>query len=365
MSSSLTRVGLVGCGNVSSTYLGNAHLFAATLRVVACADVDAAAAERTAAAHGIVALEPDALLADPGIDIVLNLTVPGAHLSVARAAVSAGKHVYVEKPLGTSVEGARALLAEAEARGVRVGGAPDTFLGAAHQTARRLVSEGALGRIIGGSAAVLDRGMEDWHPNPAPFYAAGGGPLFDMGPYYITALVSLLGPAARVVARGRVGVGQRTVRVGPNAGTPIPVEVPTSVDAIVGFAQGAEIVLSASWDVWRHQRAHIELHGTEGSMILPDPNWFGGPVLLSRRGGPWRDVGDAGLPFGQANRRLGDGSDVADYRMLGLADMAAAIRDGRPHRADGTLALHVLEIMSAVAASGRDGREIRLEGASG
>ena len=349
-------VGLIGCGNISTTYLGNAGMFAEAFRIVAVADVNMQAARTAGEQHGIPAIPVEAMLADPAIEAILNLTVPSAHVPVARAAIETGKHVYVEKPLGLTVADATALLAAAATRGLRIGVAPDTFLGAAHQTARRLVDEGAIGRVVGGNAAVMGRGMENWHPNPAFFFAEGGGPLFDMGPYYLASLVDLIGPARSVLASGGIGVTERTIGNGPRKGAPIPILTPTTINALIRFDNGADIVFSASWDVWTHKRPHLELYGTEGTLALPDPNWFGGPVRISRRGGPWEEIFDPNRPFGQANRGFDDGEAVADYRGCGLADMAQAIRQERPHRAGEGLGLHVLSIMEATGDAVREGR---------
>lgn len=350
-------VGLVGCGNISATYLDHAPLFAEAFRIVGVADLDGRTAEAAGERYGVPARTVEELLADPAVEAILNLTVPAAHVPVARGAIEAGKHVYVEKPLGVTVAEATDLLAAAAARGLRVGVAPDTFLGAAHQTARRLVDEGAIGRVVGGSAAVMDRGMEEWHPNPSFFFTKGGGPVFDMGPYYLASLVDLLGPARSVSASGLIGLRERSIGSGPRKGAAIPIETPTTVNALLRFEGGADIVLSASWDVWSHRREHLEIYGTQGTLVLPDPNWFGGPVRLSRHGGSWEDILDPERPFGRPNRTLGDGSTVADYRGAGLADLAQAIREGRPHRAGGTLGLHVLSIMEAIETAMRDRTE--------
>ena len=282
------------------------------------------------------------------VEAVLNLTIPAAHVPVALAAVEAGKHVYLEKPLGTSVLEARKLIERAADKGVLVGAAPDTFLGAGHQTAKCLIEDGAIGAIVGGSAAVIDRGMEDWHPNPNSFFAAGGGPVFDMGPYYLTSLVSLLGPVELVTSFASTGLKERRVASGPNQGKAIQIEVSTTVNSILRFRGDVNSAFTASWDAWSHRRSHIEIYGTAGTIILPDPNWFGGAVELSRHGEPFQPVFDNNLAYGEALRVLSDGSKVADYRGAGLAEMAGAIRTGSPYRPNGEFALHVLTVIEAM-----------------
>lgn len=352
MTYSPVRVGLIGCGNIAETYLSNAKLFADRFVIAAVADIDPDAAQAAGTRHGLPAVSPEELIADPSIEAILNLTVPSAHVPVALAAVQTGKHVYLEKPLGTSVAEAKGLLARAGDMRVLVGAAPDTFLGAAHQTALKLIKDGAIGDIVGGSAAIMDRGMEDWHPNPGFFFAKGGGPVLDMGPYYLTSLVSLLGPVHRVTALSSTGLKSRHVGQGPNAGKAIAIEVPTTVNAVLRFGNEIDVTFTASWDVWSHRRSHIEIYGTEGTLVLPDPNWFGGTVELSRRGGPFQPIVDENAPYGRPNRRLGDGTVVADYRGLGLAEMAHAIRAGTSFRADGSLALQVLSMMEAITKPG-------------
>jgi len=345
------RVGLVGCGNISEIYLVNAARFPA-IRVVACADLNAAAAQVKAEAHGIAARSVADLLASDDVDIVLNLTVPAAHAEVALAALAAGRHVYTEKPLATTTAAGRLILESATARGLRVGAAPDTVLGAGVQTARRLLDEGTLGRPLLGTAAILSHGMEMWHPNPDFFFKAGGGPVLDMGPYYVATLLTLLGPVTTVAAIGQIGNAERIITApdSPFRGNRIKVETLTSVQALLQFANGTQVSFLASWDVWNHSLPAIELHGTEGSLRVPDPNWFGGDVQVARGGTPFEAVATAGMVYGGANWPTFAG-DVANYRGLGLADMADAIETGRPHRANGDVGLHALAVMEAMLES--------------
>lgn len=338
-------VGLIGCGNISAAYLTAARNFP-ELRIACCADARPEAAERCAAEFGVAATSVEALLQDPEVEVVLNLTTPQAHVPVALAAVRHGKHVHTEKPLGTSTAEARPLIEEAAAAGLRLGCAPDTFLGGAHQTARRLIDEGAIGAPLSGTAFMLNHGHEHWHPDPAFYYAAGGGPMFDMGPYYLTDLVNLLGPVAGVQGIATAGFAERTVGSGPKAGEVIRVATPTHVAGLLHFVNGAVVSLTTSFDVWQHRHGPIEIYGTEGSLVVPDPNRFGGTVSLARRREPWMDV------------PLSHGFADGNFRILGLVDMARAIRSGRPHRCNGDVAFHVLEIMEALGRSSETGRRI-------
>ena len=337
------RVGLIGAGHISADYLRATCFFEQQMKVVVCADLNAAAAEARAREFGIEFTSVDALLENDSIELVLNLTTPQAHVPVGFRAVEAGKHTYCEKPLGLSVAEAEPFLKAARSRGVRVGCAPDTFLGGGQQTARHLIDNGAIGTPIGGTAFILLPGHERWHPNPAFYYQPGGGPVFDMGPYYLTALVNLLGPIKRVVSCGRRTFSQRTIGSGPRRGESFPVEVQTHFGALLDFQSGALVSFNASFDVQGHSHAPIEIYGTEGTLQVPDPNIFGGPVRHLAKNGKWRDVA---LTHGFGDR---------DYRGLGVAEMASAMASDAAHRASDALALHVLEVMEAVVNSGLTG----------
>ncbi|RYC30414.1 Gfo/Idh/MocA family oxidoreductase [Lichenibacterium minor] len=355
----ITGIGVIGCGSISLAYMRNAALFG-NMRLVACADVVHEAAERRGAAFGVRAQSVDALLDNGDVDLVLNLTVPAAHVEVTLSALSAGKHVFTEKPLATSAEDGRRLVAEAAARGSLLGSAPDTFLGAAGRRARRLMDEGAIGRVVTGTAFMMGRGMEHWHPNPQFYYQPGGGPVFDMGPYYLTMLVNLLGPVARVVAMTGTGERERLITAdGPLKNTHFAVGTPTTVLSLLEFRAGATITFGASWDVFRHSNHPIELHGTKGSLRLPDPDTFGGPVSLSDGEADWTHLETERDLYGARNWPIA-APDRANYRMLGVADMVAAIGAGRSPRASGDLALHVLDVMEAILRSGESGSPVRV-----
>jgi predicted dehydrogenase len=340
-------VGLIGCGNISSIYLTNLPR-SPGVKVRGIADLRPETAKAQGAKFNVEAMPVDALLARDDIDIVVNLTVPDAHSAVSLAALGAGKNVFSEKPLAIDVDLGRKVVEEAEARGLMVGCAPDTFLGAGGRLARRLLDEGKIGRVLAGTAFVMSHGMEHWHPDPEFFFKRGGGPVLDVGPYYITALVNLLGPVARVMSVTGTGFPERIVTAeGPRKGHRIAVETPTTAMAVLEFVSGAQVLFGASWDVWKHSHPPIELYGTDGSMRVPDPNFFGGIVEISEGGGDWIEHDATALPLGAINWPA-DTPRFANHRALGVAEMAAALRSKKPNHASGRLALHVLEVMDAM-----------------
>ena len=342
-----TRVGIIGCGNISGIYLANCRKLPG-LALVACADLALARARAKAAQHGIRAATVDELLADPDIDLVINLTIPSVHAEVSQRALAAGKHVYTEKPLATRRADGAATLALARAKGLRVGSAPDTFLGGGLQTCRKLIDAGAIGEPVAAVAFMTGHGPEGWHPDPEFFYKPGAGPMFDMGPYYLTALVSLLGPIVRVTGSARISFPERTIGSGPQQGQQIVVETPTHVAGVLDFAGGAVATIITSFDVWAASLPRIEVYGSEGSLNVPDPNTFGGPVRI--RLAKDKELRDVPLTHGYTENSRG----------LGVADMASAIREGRPHRASGELAFHVLDVMAAFEEASTAGRHMAI-----
>ena len=342
-------VGIIGAGNISSQYLKAMKTFP-VLDIRGIADMKPEVAEKKAAEFGVKAATVDALLADPSVDIIVNLTIPRAHVAVGLEAIAAGKHVYSEKPLGVNFAEARTLVAAARRKGVRIGSAPDTFLGGGHQQARAVVDSGKLGTIIGGTANFGVPGHEYWHPDPAFYYDIGGGPVLDMGPYYITDLVNLLGPVKAVQAMSLTPARPRPIRSEPRKGQMMPVKVFTHVTGTLQFVSGALVQVSLSFDVPKHTHKPIEIYGTELSMQVPDPNHFGGEVKTAKpRAAEWDDV-PVKLPYADAN-----------YRSLGVADMAHAILNDRPHRCNGDLALHVLEVMEAFETASKSGQIVRIK----
>lgn len=373
-------VGVIGAGVISHAYLGTICR-SPELRLVAIASRGMESARVQARRYGGVAKATSDMLADPEVEVVVNLAPPSEHHRIGRAVLEAGKHLYSEKPFATSLEDARDLNALAEMKGLVIGCAPDTFLGPAHQAARRLIDEGAIGQVVGGAAVMASSGMEAWHPNPAFFYARGGGPLLDIGPYMITQLVNLLGPIRAVAAIGSAPCRTRLVASPERAGEVIPVEVQTTVNGALLFGNGANVALTLSWDVQKHERAAIELYGLSGTLSTPTPNGFDGDLRVSD-GASFRlaHAAAAGgfapqiIDYVAALQALKAGVDpmtggpvgpgspplFGDRRGLGLVDMARAIQEGRDPRAGGRLALHVLDVLLALEACAEGGapREI-------
>jgi predicted dehydrogenase len=342
------KVGIIGCGNIFGQYAKGCRAFE-ILELVACADINPGAAETRAKEYNISnVLTVEELLNDPEIKIVINLTVPQAHASVSLATIAAGKHVYSEKPLAVTREDGRKILAAAREKAVLVGCAPDTFLGGGLQTCRKLIDDGWIGEPVAAVAFMASRGPESWHPNPAIFYQQGAGPLFDMGPYYLTALVHLLGPVRRVTGSSRITFPERVATSTARYGERLMVEVATHVSGVMDFHSGPIATLMITFDVWHSKLPRIEIYGSEGSLRVPDPNVFGGPVRLRRaEAEQWSEI------------PLSHSADVG--RGIGVADLAYALAAGRPHRASGDMAYHVLEIMEAFEESSQNGRHIQIE----
>ncbi|ACI55376.1 oxidoreductase domain protein [Rhizobium leguminosarum bv. trifolii WSM2304] len=351
-------VGIIGCGNISTTYFSLAPLFKG-LKVLACADINVQAAEARAKEYGVKAQTIDALLANDEIDVVVNLTIPDAHFRVSKSILEAGKHVYSEKPLVLSLEEGEELRRIAREKNLAVGCAPDTFLGGAHQLARKFIDDGGIGRVTSGACYVMSPGMEMWHPNPDFFFLPGGGPILDLGPYYIANLINLIGPVKRVGAMTSMASPTRTITSEPRNGEIIPVKTPTTIQALLEFVSGATVTLSASWDVWSHRHANMELYGTGGSLYVPDPNFFGGTVEASGRDKDIKPLDAWEHPFGKINQENPNGSR-ANYRTAGLADMAMSLIEGRDARCSLDRTLHGVDVMTSILKSGEEGRFIDL-----
>jgi len=347
----MQRIGIAGIGNISKIYLDNlSGMFAKRVKLTAAADIAFERAEKAAADYGIKAFRTlDEMLNSGDVDIVLNITPPKVHYEAALAAVNAGKHVYNEKPLCTKREEAAQLLKTAAERGVRVGGAPDTFLGAGLQTCRKLIDDGWIGTPVAANAVLMSRGPEHWHPSPEFFYKDGGGPMFDMGPYYITALVSLLGPVAKVCGSARITSPTRTITNQIDYGKIINVEIPTHIAGVLDFASGPVATLTTSFDIYNHDLPCIEIFGTEGTLKVPDPNTFGGPIFVRR----FRETEWSQIPLLK--------SHAENSRGLGITDMAEAIEEGCPHRASSELAFHVLDIMHGIHDASASGKYYKLK----
>lgn len=329
-----TRIGVVGCGNISNAYFSTNARFS-FFDIAACADLNLDAAREKAEKWNIArACTSDELLADPSIEFVINLTIPQAHGPVMLSCLEAGKSVYTEKPFTVTREEALAINKLAGEKNLRVGSAPDTFLGGGHQTCRELIDDGAIGRPIGASAFCVGRGHEHWHPSPEFYYKRGGGPMFDMGPYYLTDLVQMLGPIKSVSGHTATSFKQREIFSEPLKGKIMDVEIPTHIVGTFEFHEGAIGTINMSFDVASHRLPRLEIYGTEGTLLIPDPNGFGGEVFLRRRGEDERQI-PVTRPYTQ------------NARGIGMADMVRAMQTGRDHRCNERLAYHVLDLMHA------------------
>jgi predicted dehydrogenase len=352
-------VGVIGCGNISAAYLKLAPLFKG-IEIRSVADLNIAAAEARAKEFGVEAQSVKDLLANENIQIVINLTVPAAHFKVSKQILEAGKHVYSEKPLTLSVTEAKQLQALAKKKKLCVASAPDTFLGGAHQQARKAIDDGLIGKVASGTAHIMGHGMEHWHPNPDFFYKPGGGPILDMGPYYIANLINLVGPVKRVAALSSTPRKKRLISSEPRKGETLKVTTPTTYHALLEFANSAMITLSASWDVFAHRHDNMELYGTEGAVFVPDPNFFGGEVIVAGTDTVRKALPAWDHPFGIANHKSSQGN-VANYRGAGLADMAQAIMKKRDIRCGIDRMLHVVDVMTSIMTSGETGKFVTLK----
>jgi predicted dehydrogenase len=343
------KVGLIGCGNISPQYVKGTRSFQ-VLDLVACADLDVDLAKsRSSEFEVLKGCSVDDLLADPDIEIVINLTVPKVHALVNEQILESGKHAHTEKPFAVEKEDGKKVLDLAAEKGLRTGGAPDTFLGGGIQTCRKLIDDGWIGEPVAATAFMAGHGPEGWHPSPDFFYKVGGGPMFDMGPYYLTALVALLGPVQRVTGSARISFDQRVIsNPEKRTGDKIDVEIPTHISGVMDFASGAVGTIVTSFDVWSHNLPRIEIYGSEGSISVPDPNTFRGPVLVRRAGqDSWLDM------------PLTHSAEVG--RGIGVADMAYGIRSGRSHRSSGEMAYHVLELMHAFHEASDSGAHVDIQ----
>jgi len=342
------KVGVIGCGMISEIYMKNCMERFGNVEIVACADIITEAAEKRAGQFGIKAATVKEMLADPAIEIILNLTVPDEHAKVSMQALKAGKNVYSEKPLTTNIEEGEALVSYAKEHGLLLGCAPDTFMGGGIQTCRMLLDNDSIGRPFAAQAFMFSRGPESFHPNPFFLYKEGAGPLFDWGPYYITTLVALLGQVKRVVGLGKITYPERTIlsEKSPHYGEKISVEAPTYVAGILEFVNGVVVNLTVSFDMqfpyWESGLPFIQIYGTKGVLNVPDTNKFEGPVSV--RKGTEEPV-EVLLSHGFTE----------NCRGMGLSDMANALRTGETHRANGSVALHVAEVILGILESAKTG----------
>jgi len=349
-------VGIIGTGVISQTYLENLTSFP-DVAVVAVGDLVPERAQAKAEEFGIASWgTADDVLANPDVDLVVNLTIPAVHVEVSRAAVEAGKHVWTEKPIGLDRDSTRELLALAEEKGVRIGSAPDTLLGPGFQTAKRAIEDGVIGTPLFVQTIFQTQGPDAWHPEPAFLFANGAGPLLDMGPYYFSALVSLLGPIDAVAARGSRPQQQRTIRSGPRAGEAFPVEVPSTVQVLTSFAGGQHGTHLLSFDSALERAGVVEIHGSEGTLVIPDPNMFTGRIAYVKPVGTITDADRGGQEWIEI-----EPVGALTGRGIGVVDMARAIAVGRPHVASGELGYHVLDVMLSAQDAAASGQTVAVE----
>jgi predicted dehydrogenase len=361
----MKNIGLIGCGNIAETYF-RAQDYFNNINFIACADKLPEAANKCGEQYNIKTLSVDEILNDSDVDVILNLTIPQAHFEVSKLALEAGKHVYSEKPMSIKYDEAKELLEIANKKNLYFGNAPDTFLGGGGQTSRQFVDKGEIGKILTGNFIFAFPGVQEFHPNPESWFESGGGPVIDMGPYFFTTLVNLLGPAKNVRARGKKFSSKREYLVGPKKGKTFDVEISTSVMFDIEFENETIIQGFISFDVQNHMRNHIELYGSHGSIIVPDPNMFGGPVIISKElGSDWIKQSVEDNPLGKTNiinhsGRSNEAPKQSNYRGVGLSEMIYSIENKIEHRCNGELALHVLDIIESVILSSDMKEEVNL-----
>ena len=344
------KVGLIGCGNIAETYF-RSQIYFNNIKIISCADINVEAAKKCANQYNIHSMLVDDMLANDDIDTILNLTPPQVHYDVIKKTLLVGKHSYCEKPLSIKFEQGQELVNLAKENNLYLGNAPDTFLGAGGQLSRQLIDSGDLGEIKLGNFIFAFPGVQSWHPNPEPWYIKGGGPIMDMGPYFYTMLVNLLGPAKSVFAQSTRVSQYKEIGDGPKKGKKFEVEVPTSYLINIEFENSIVIQGFMSFDVLNHQRNHMEFYGTKGSIVGPDPNMFGGPILVSlEEGGEWKEYSTENMKLGKTNifnqsARSNEDPEHANYRGAGLSDMIYSIENNIEHRCNGKLVLHVLDIL--------------------
>ena len=356
------KIGLIGCGHIAETYF-RAEKYFNNIKIIKCADINEKASKRCALNYGIKSTTVNELLKDKQIEIILNLTIPKSHYQISKKALINGKHVYSEKPLAINLNDGKKLLKISKKKKLYLGNAPDTFLGGGIQKSKELVEKNIIGNVKLGNAVFAFPGIQSYHPNPEPWFTKKeGGPVIDMGPYYITALVNLLGPAKKVSSTIIQGQKYRTIGIGPKKGKKFKVECPTTYLSTITFKNNSVIRLTLSFDVIAHQRNHIELYGEKGSMIVPDPNMFGGSVLTCNKlGDNWREFKTSKMPLGRINirtqsSRANETPTNANYRGVGLSEMAYSIENKRKHLCSGEISLHVLDIITSIMKAARSGK---------
>ena len=361
----MKNIGLIGCGNIAETYF-RAQDYFNNIKFIACADKFPEVSKKCADQYNIKSLTVDEIIHDTNVDVILNLTIPQAHFEISKLALEAGKHVYSEKPMSIKYDEANELVNLAKDNNLYIGNAPDTFLGGGGQVARKFVDDGDIGKVLTGNFIFAFPGVQEFHPNPESWFQSGGGPVIDMGPYFFTTLVNLLGPVKNVRSRGKKFVDQRQYLVGPKKGKSFNVDISTSVMLDIEFANEAIVQGFISFDVQNHARNHMELYGTKGSLVVPDPNMFGGPVLLSRElGSEWQEFSVEDKYLGKTNiinhsGRSNEAPKQSNYRGVGLSEMIYSIENNIQHRCNGNLALHVLDIIESTIIASETKKEVSL-----
>ena len=355
------KVGLIGCGHIAETYF-RAEKYFNNIKIIKCADINLKAARKCSKEYGVKFLSVNEILKDQEVEIILNLTIPKAHYEISKKALLNGKHVYSEKPLAINLKDGKELLKISRRKKLYLGNAPDTFLGGGIQKSKELVEKNIIGKIKLGNAVFAFPGIQSYHPNPEPWFAKlEGGPVIDMGPYYITALVNFLGPAKKVSGRIINGSKYRTIGIGPKKGRKFKVNCPTTYLSTITFKNNTVIRLTLSFDVIAHQRNHIELYGEKGSMIVPDPNMFGGSVFTCKKlGDNWKEFKTTKMHLGKINirtqsSRANEAPTNANYRGAGLSEMAYSIEKKRKHLCNGEISLHVLDIITSIMKASKSG----------
>ena len=365
------KVGVIGCGNIADIYFHNAKIFFNNFEIIACADLNPKASKKYSEKYGITNLSVEELLSNEDIQLVINLTIPNAHFEVSKSILNSGKHSYSEKPISIEFDEGKELLNLAKSKNLYVGSAPDTFLGAGIQKSKQVIEDGTIGEIVLGSISMGVAGHEIWHPNPDFYYKYGGGPILDMGPYYFSALVNLLGPVKSVYSQSRTVYSQREIGSGERKGEKIAVDIPTTLISQIEFSNGALIDSFFSFDVYKHNKSHIELFGTKGVINVPDPNMFGGEIkICDEKKSDWKTIKTDNMNLGRlnTNRTGGEKNDKANedptsanFRGIGVCEMIDSINKNKINRCSGELSLHVLEIMQSILKSAKIDEKVNLE----
>jgi len=349
------HVGIIGCGNISETYFNCQNIYN-NFKIISCADIDFNAAKNSSEKFNIKAQSVSDILSNEEIDLIINLTIPSAHKEIIINSLNAGKHCFSEKPLAMNFDEGKEIYELSKQKKLYVGCAPDTFLGAAGQKARQLLENNEIGKVVLGTFNIMSHGMEHWHPNPDFFFKPGAGPVFDLGVYYLTQLVNLIGPVKTISSISGTATPERVITSEPRSGEKIKVETPTTLMGTLEFQNNAKIQFFCSWDVWKHKHSTIELYGLDGSIIIPDPNFFSGDIFLSKKDEEWQVLNNDKMLLGIPNSIDNEGTKIANYRGIGLSEMINAIKNQRPARCSLDLAIHVLETMEGILKSSKEGK---------